>query len=855
MIRCKLGGASWKFRVCGDEKWYKACVPGTLFLDMMQNGIIENPYYRFNERQFAELAKRDYEYRSVFCVDEKIKKKENQVLVFEGLDTITSIFLNGEKIADTDNMHRTYRFEVGRLLKQGENEIHILFYSPVKYIEEQHKAHPLPEFNTASPHGFSQIRKIHSSFGWDAEPVVPDSGIWRDVYLEAYDQVKLDHIYVRQRHQDKKVWLDAEVYLDQYTQRSSLSICPSKTGALSGKSPSEEYRVHMRLEDPDGILKAEGNVSIADGRGIWNIAVDDPQLWWPNGYGEQPLYKLSAALVQELEEGEAEDRTEIQIGLRKAEVRREPDRWGESFAFYINDVPVYAKGGCYTPPDKFLTLCRGKRHEDLIRYCAQANFNCIRVWGGAVFPDDEFYDLCDRYGILVWQDLMFACALYHVTDAFVDNISAETRDNVIRLRNHPSLMLWCGSNENEWFHDFEHELEGLTYELRMDNLRQYEVHLKEVVRKYDPDRLYWPSSPSSGGGYKDPNGYEKGDVHCWYVWYLPAKPYTFYRECKARFVSEFGLESFQSIKTLCHYMEPEDMSPNSEVMDFMQRCSDNHCNMGNGKIISYIFQEVRPPENFREYVYASQYAQAEGIKYGACHFRRMKPRCMGSLYWQIVDCFPGTTWSGIDYEYRWKILHYYAKRFYQNTMISVSEHEKMIDLYVVHDGQEGFDAKVQWALRKNDGICIKCDEKEVFVKGDSSELVRTLDFSDSINEESKTECYLEFQITDCKGMTISSDTHLFVKPKHFQFLAPQLSWHVKEEGEEFQIELQTDVYTKCIFLDLEKADAIFSDNCFDLSPGQKKTVCIRKGEMSSVISKEELERELCCQCLNTLGKG
>lgn len=835
MILYRLNDAIWRFRTCGEIEWNEAHVPGTLFADMIQNGMITNAYYRFNERQFAELAQRDYEYCGIFYVDEKIKSKEKQFLVFEGLDTITAIYLNGEKIAETDNMHRTYRFEIHEQLKQGKNEIYIVFYSPVKYIEEQYKAHPLPEFNTASPHGFSQIRKIHSSFGWDAEPVVPDSGIWRDVYLEAYDEVKLNHIYVRQRHEDKKVWLDADVYLD--------------------KDTSEQYLVHMKLEAPDGTVKEEGSIIISDGKGNWNVFIDDPQLWWPNGYGEQPLYRLSAVLQQNLKNGEEEDRKDISIGLRKAEVRREPDKWGESFAFYVNDIPIYAKGGCYTPPDKFLTLCRGKRHKDLIRYCAQANYNCIRVWGGAVFPDDEFYELCDKYGILVWQDLMFACALYHVTDDFIDNICAETRDNVLRLRNHPSLMLWCGSNENEWFHDFEHELEGLTYELRMDNLRQYEVYLKEVVRKYDPDRLFWPSSPSSGGGYNDPNGYEKGDVHCWYVWYLPAKPYTFYKECKARFVSEFGLESFQSIKTLCHYMEPEDMSPNSEVMDFMQRCSDNYCNMGNGKIMNYIFQEVRPPQNFQEYVYASQYAQAEGIKYGACHFRRMKPRCMGSLYWQIVDCFPGTTWSGIDYEYRWKILHYYAKRFYQKTIISAAEKGKIIDLYVVNDGQEEFTAKVVWALRKNDGTYVKRDQKNISIEGDISESVWTLDFSDCINEENKTEHYLEFLLTDDNGEIISSDTFLFVKPKHFRFLRPSLRWNVKEDKESFRIELHTNVYTKCIQLDFEKLDGIFSDNCFDLSPGQKKTVDVPKKELSDRISKEEMEKQLCYQCLNTLGRG
>lgn len=827
----KLCDDNWQFRKLGEGQWYGAKVPGTLFADMMDNHIIENPYYRFNEKKFAELAEEDYEYRCIFDLEEEFIYQENQVLVFEGIDTISDIYVNGKKIMSTDNMHRTYRLDVSGLLMAGRNEIGVILYSPLQYIRRKHAQNPLPEFNSASLHGFSQIRKIQSSFGWDAEPIVPDFGVWREVYLEGYNRVKLEDIYVRQHHNAGLVALEAEVTLD-------------------GRA-DDRFEVCWELKDPHQCEIAGGSLEITGPGTVLHIPVDKPELWWPNGYGGQPLYTLHI-VVKHMDSKETDEK-EVRIGLRKAQVRREKDKWGESFAFYVNDVPVFAKGGCYTPPDKFLSHCRGERHRKLIQYCAESNYTCIRVWGGAVYPDDEFFDLCDEYGILIWQDLMFACALYPMSEEFADNICKEVKDNVIRLRNHPSLMLWCGNNENEWFHDFEHDREGLTWELRMENLRQYEVYLGEVVKKYDKERLYWPSSPSSGGGYIDPNGYEKGDTHCWYVWYLPAKPYTFYRECKSRFVSEFGLESFQSIKTLQHYMEPEDMSPNSRVMDFMQRCSDDHCNMGNGKIMNYVFQEVRPPKNFEEYVFATQYAQAEGIKYGANHFRRMKPRCMGSLYWQIVDCFPGTTWSSLDYEYRWKILQYYAKRFYQETIVSVEENEKKLALYVVHDGQKTFDARLAWALKKNDGTILLTGEKEICVIANMSCAVEQLDFTGEVDFEQEAECYLEFWLENAAKEEVFRDTWLFIKPKHFLFLQPQLQWVVEETEEAFAIELTTNVYTRCIWLDLEKAEGVFSDNCFDLSPGQNKRVYVKRDAIDENITLQEFKQQLKYQCLNTLG--
>lgn len=831
MIKRILDGEKWRFRDLCQDVWHKAEVPGTLFLDMCREGMLRQPYYRFHEKEMQSLAEHDYEYQCGFTVEEDFRSLKRQFLVFEGIDTIAAVFLNGVMIAGTDNMHRTYRIPVNEYLRSGENQLKVILYSPVKYIAKKHAEDPLPEFNGASLPGFSQIRKMHSAFRWDAEPLVPDSGLWRSVYLEGYDGIRLQNVYIRQRHETPAVFLDIEVNMEM------------AAGAECGGT--------LKLFRPDGGQEARLEAKMEPGRNLFTMKLVQPQLWWPNGYGEQPLYEMEVSLLSGA--GEMEQR-KIRVGIRDAFVRREKDCFGESFEIIVNNVPIFAKGGCYTPPDKFITACRGKRHEDLIRYCVAANYNCIRVWGGAVYPDDEFFDLCDRYGLLVWQDLMFACALYHVTDEFTENVRKEVRDNVIRLRNHASLILWCGSNENEWFHDYEHDRKGLTNNLRMDNLRQYEVILKDVVRRYDQDRLFWPSSPSSGGGYEDPNGYGKGDVHCWYVWYLPAKPYTFYRDCTGRFISEYGLESFQSTKTLSHYMEPEDMSPNSEVMDYMQHCSDDHCDMGNAKIISYIFQEVKPPKDFDEYVYASQYAQAEGIKYGTMHWRRLKPRCMGTLYWQIVDCFPGTTWSGLDYEFRWKILHYYARRFFQQVLISVEDNGDKPVLYVVNDYPYGFEARIDWQLKNSAGTLIEQGGREITVEKSSSQPFVELDFSRYFKEGDRAEAYLEFTLSNKAGEVMGSDTMLFVKPKHYKFLQPNIKWQITEIEESFEIKMSTNVYTKCIQLDFRREEGIFSDNCFDLSPGRTKEVVLRKDTMSRCMTLAEVKEELFQRNLNGIGR-
>ena len=834
-----LCGDQWEFRESLGDQWHPGNVPGTLFSDMLACGTLKDPYYRFNEREVWPLADKDYEYRLNFNVSPEIAGKKNQFLVFEGIDTLAQIWLNGEKLADTDNMHRTYRLPVvGKLGK--DNELLVKFFSPTRYIRARHEEDPVSVFNCATINGFSQLRKWHSAFGWDAEPQIPDFGLWRDVYVEGYDSSKLENVYVRQKHNSGAVNLEIEIELfSEYKM---------------------EHEVSVTLEGPDG-TKQEATCVSEDTKLMIPVEVKNPQIWWPNGYGEQPLYKLC---VKVNHKGKQVGNQDITIGLRTFEVRREKDEVGESFMIVVNRVPIFAKGGNYTPPDKFISHSRGERHERLVKDCVEANYNCIRIWGGAVYPDTELFELCDKYGLIVWQDFMFACALYHVDDAFIEDIRAEARDNIIRLRNHASLALWCGNNENEWFHKYDEDLPHLTMERRLANMKLYEMVLKDAVETYDTDRFYWPSSPSSGGGYNDPNGHAAGDVHFWNVWYLPARPYTHYRDCTGRFISEFGLESFQDIKTLRNYMEPEDMSPNSAVMDFMQRCSDKFSNIGNAKIMSYVFQEVRVPKDFEEYIYATQYAQAEGIKYGITHWRRLMPHCMGTLYWQIGDCFPGTSWSSIDYEYRWKILHYYAKRFYKPVLISAEDNnfkvrvnddvDFVVKLVVTSDRTESFKGEVEWSLRDSSSNIVLEGKSPTVVSPLVSEVALTLELKDHIKFENKRERYLTFSIKDEDGTVLSEDSHLFVKPKHFEFIAPKISLDVTENETAFEVKVTSDCYAKCVRLDLTENDGHFSDNCFDLNGGIRKSVLIEKSSLTKHIELKELKNQLFVQTLNEIGK-
>lgn len=555
---------------------------------------------------------------------------------------------------------------------------------------------------------------------------------------------------------------------------------------------------------------------------IIKLAITDPKLWWPNGYGEQPLYKIKVMLKKE---DKLLDLWERNIGLRTIKVRREKDQWGESFEFNVNGVSIFAMGANYIPEDSLLPRRSPQRTEKLIKDCVEANFNCIRVWGGGYYPDDYFFDLCDKYGLIVWQDFMFACAVYEMTDEFAENIKQEAIDNIKRIRHHACLGIWCGNNEMElaWVEwNFPK-----TAKLRTDYIKQFEILLSQLVKELDPNTFYWPASPSSGGGFEDPNNENVGDVHYWDVWH-GLKPFTDYRNYYFRFVSEFGFQSFPSLKTIKSFTLPEDRNIFSYVMEKHQK------NAGaNGKILYYLSENFKYPKDFDSLLYTSQVLQGIAIKYGVEHWRRHRGRCMGAIYWQLNDCWPVASWSSIDYFGRWKALHYFAKRFFAPVLLSAKEEGTEVELHLSNEKMEPVSGTIAWKLRDNASRVIKEGSLQVEVPALSSVLCEALDFSDILKDKKALrETYLEFSFFQ-DGEVVSSGTVIFTKDKYFEYLDPAIKVEVREREDAFIIRLRSEAFARYVELDLEDADCKFSDNYFHLSADEAREIVVKKESLSS----------------------
>ena len=506
MIRQSIS-ENWKMRRVGDEAFQEAAVPGTVYTDLLRNGNMEDPFFKDNELKALKLMDEDYEYVTQFACGEDIRSSRKALLRFDGVDTIADIYLNDAKIGSPDNMHRTWEYEVKELLKPEENELRVVFHSPTKYIEEAFKISQTHGSEDAMD-GFVNIRKAHCMFGWDWGAHLPDAGLFRPVTLLGMDEVRIDSVYITQKHTDGQVELTFDVEANSGAGTPEFAVCGGNESGL-------HYSV--KVTDPEGTVLTAENSPVT-------MTITDPMLWWPNGYGRQDLYTVEVTLMQ----GETvTDTWERRIGLRTLTMHREKDQWGESFACQVNGVDIFAMGADYIPEDHLLGRVTPQTTRTLLEKAKWANFNAIRVWGGGYYPEDWFYDICDELGLVVWQDFMFACAVYDLTPEFEANIRAEFVDNIKRLRHHASLGLWCGNNEMEDFVAQRNEWVTKPQEVR-DYLFMYERIIPEVLRKYDPQTFYWPSSPSSGGSFDDAQDPNRGDVHYWQVWH-GNKPFTEYR--------------------------------------------------------------------------------------------------------------------------------------------------------------------------------------------------------------------------------------------------------------------------------------------------------------------------------------
>ena len=796
----------WEFSQAGTELWRPAQVPGTVHQDLIYHKQIPDPFYGINEQKIQWVENEDWEYRTAFTVTPEQLKRDDAQLVFEGLDTYADVYLNGALLLKADNMFVGYTIPVKSQLRIGENLLHIYFHSPIRQTMPQYNSNGF-NYPADNDHHEKHVsvfsRKAPYSYGWDWGIRMVTSGIWRPVTIRYYDAASISDYHVKQLSlTDQLAKLSNELEIN--------NILPQALQAEVRINTSFEGNTEKGISQAITLQPGINHISIPS-------EVLSPVRWMPNGWGKPALYDFSAQII-------VEDKVVAQqshrIGLRTVRLVNEKDQDGESFYFEVNGVPMFAKGANYIPQDALLTNVTTERYQTLFRDIKEANMNVIRVWGGGTYEDDRFYDLADENGILIWQDFMFACSVYELTPEFEANIRQEFIDNIKRLRHHASLALWCGNNEMEMFVKQGTWVTKPT-EMR-DYLFMYERIIPEVLSEYDPDTFYWPASPSSGGSFDEPNDPNRGDVHYWEVWH-GNKPFSEYRKYFFRYASEFGFQSFPSVKTLETVTDdPKELNPFSYVMEKHQR---NYG--GNGKIAKYMQAAYRYPENFSDFVYASQLLQADGIRYGVEHYRRNRGRCMGAIYWQLNDCWPVISWSSIDYYGRWKALHYYAKRFFAPVMLSCEEQswmtveadmnrqhfefEKSIRLNVTNETLDAHRVLVKWAVRKTDATILREEEQWLEVPALSAVWMDKVELPqiDCFNEYVSYEAWENDQI-------ISQGTVIFSYPKYFRYLNPGLT--VRVDGDE--IVVKAEAYAKSVEIRNENDDLILEDNYFDMNAGE-----------------------------------
>ncbi len=831
-----------------DGKDFSVNVPGSVLTGLLAEGLIEDPFYRTNEYATRELFRYDYEFYRTFAISSKDLKNKCIDLVCYGLDTICEVYINNNLIAYTDNMHRTWRFDVKEFLHKGFNEIRIIFRSPIEYMESHEPAEnkEIHYIASGAMKGNQYIRKAHSMFGWDWGPQLVDAGIWRDIELEIYSEARLGETAFRQEHEKNRV----TVHID-------TSVSVFAPGTYSVKAYLYEPCVRSERCEATGLKSIDAdekeiaycieNILVCISEKAHDVKfefkIDNPKLWWPNNLGEQPLYPVKITL-ERLDGEDFLDAERIlleekswNIGLRTFTVSTEKDEWGHEFAFKVNGVKFFAMGADYIPEDAIYPRITRNKQEYLICSCVKSNFNTLRIWGGGYYPSDDFYDLCDAYGIIVWQDLMYACNVYELTDDFKETIAAETRDNVVRLRHHASLGLWCGNNEMEsawahWYNFCDH-----SGALRADYLTMFEVLLHGIVKENDPDRLWWPSSPSSGGWIDAPDDSSRGDNHYWDVWH-GQKPFTDYQKYYFRFCSEFGFQSFPSLKTIETFALPEDMNIFSEVMESHQKND-----AANGKLLYYVSENFLYPKDFKSLIYVTQILQGLAVKFGVEHWRRNRGRCMGALFWQINDNWPVASWASVDYFGRWKALQYMSKNFFNPVALSIKEDNCTVEVWLENETGEAVDAAVSCKLK---GMDFKCIDDEQVV-GDCGAfcagMVFKKDYSELINGESgrKQSVYLEVSVHLSDGREMK-EVITFVPWKHVKLLSPHVTTTVTEESDAFVISLASDVFAPFVEIDFKAFDGVLEDNFFHITDEKPVDVRILKADISGVKGKISLDK-------------
>lgn len=816
MLEQSLNGARgvWQFREAGQGEWMPAEAPGCNYGDLLVLGKIPDPFIGQNEEKSKWVAEKDWEYRRAFSVDQAMLQMDEVFLHCEMLDTLCEVFVNGTLAGRGKNMHLRYDFSVKQYLREGENEVRIVFFSPLQFLREEEKREHVPGCPQSVP-GVPHIRKAHCHFGWDWGPTIPISGMTRDISLRGYQTARVRECQIRQNHHDGVVDL-------------TVAARAEAVGAATGQALSFVFT----LLSPAG--EELGRKTAAGPKAECAFTVENPQLWWTNDLSDaktQPLYTVKTELCA-VGAGETLDADTKRIGLRTIVLNREKDQWGHNFQFVLNGVPLFAKGGDYIPMDSLITRAGDDKKRQLLRDCRHAHMNMIRIWGGGYYETDSFYNICDEYGILVWQDFMFACAPYpFYEDAFLESVKEEITCNVRRLRHHASLALWCGNNE------IEDMSMGWKAYIKLNQWTEkffYQI-LPDFVKKLDDQTPFISASPCGTGYMQGIHSDDAGDTHLWQVWH-GLQPLNFYRRHLTRFCSEFGLESMPSISTVNFFAKPEEKALTSDVFNAHQKSPS-----GNKKMIYYIASQYLLPERFDDLLYLTQMIQLEGVRDATEHWRRNRGRCNGSLYWQLNDCWPVCSWAGIDYFGRFKALHYGARRFNEPVMVSIEGTKEELRLFVINDKAEPFTGSISCRVLRFDGTPVF--EKHFTVNAAATDVARVarMECKALLKGAPRTDCVFIAQLNGADGATVSRKTVLFQKERDCRLPNCKFDFDVAVEGGQASVMVSSDTFARSLFIDSSLFDGNLTDNFFDLLPGERVTVT---GPAKEGATAAELRRSL-----------
>ncbi|MDR2804770.1 MAG: hypothetical protein LBB85_03885, partial [Dysgonamonadaceae bacterium] len=826
----------WKFKMARMDNWYPATVPGTVHTDLMAKGIIDDPFSGLNERAVQWVDKEDWVYETTFNLSAKMLAKNNIRLFFKGLDTYADVYLNDKKILIADNMFREWTIDIKTQVKEGSNKLQIYFHSPIKRAMEIYDASEI-KYRVSDASDLSQnggvfnrklspyVRKAAYHFGWDWGPRLVTSGIWRPVFLEAWDDAIIENVHIQQNNvtaRNAEITETVEILADKDFSDAKILVLDEETGIILNQTTSD--------------LKAGLNkVNI-------RFSIKNPRLWWSRGLGEQYFYKFKTQIV---ENNEVVDYKTEKTGIRSLKAIRRFDKSGLGLHFEINGVSVFAKGANYIPCDIFLPLVTAETYRKTIQDAADVNMNMLRVWGGGIYEDDYFYELCDEYGILVWQDFMFACKTYPSRGEFLENIRQEAIDNVRRLRNHACLALWCGNNEiMDALYNWGNDGKGWLEEYRQQNnaeaaetvWQQYyslfhEV-LPEVVVQNDPSTFYVPSSP-----YNDMKGTRSensGDMHYWAAW-SSALPIATFNEVKSRFFSEYGFQSFPVFESVKKFASNEcDWDITSEVMMWHQRGGSK----ANRHIETCINNEYGKAKDFESLLYLSQLLQGDAMKIAMESHRRNMPFCMGSLYWQINDCWPVASWSSRDYYGRWKAQHYFARKAYDDVLVTANKENDELAVFVVSDRLKPFKADLEVAVITFDGKEVNRYKKAITIPANTSSFSFTVKEADLLKGQAKSDVVVRLKLKEKNGK-IYTNNYFLLRQKEMDFPQVEIYKTVTPVEGGFELSLSADKFARAVFVSLEDEKAEFSDNFIDILPNSIEKIIIKTG-----LSQRELLKSL-----------